>query len=96
MTVRLQTIRAAILAVAVCASAALAAPPVAAQPAGSVSDPVATAIAAELDTLMAQEVDSIQGTPKSTPPSRVRHWCRASHRMRRSASSGGAASGAVA
>ena len=41
-------------------------------------------------------IDSIQGTPKSTPPSRVRHWCRASHRMRRSASSGGAASGAVA
>ncbi len=62
MTGRLQAIRAAILAVAVCASAALAAPPAAAQPAGTISDPVATAIAAELDTLMAAEVDSIQGT----------------------------------
>jgi len=62
MTIRLQTVRAAIFAVVACASAALAAPPVAAQPAGAVSDPVATAIAAELDTLMAAEVDSIQGT----------------------------------
>ncbi len=41
-------------------------------------------------------IESIHGTPKSTPPRRVRHWCRASQRIRRSASRGGAASGSVA
>ena len=41
-------------------------------------------------------MDSIHGTPKSTPPRSVRHCRRASHRMRRSASWGGAASASIA
>ena len=41
-------------------------------------------------------IESIHGTPKSTPPRRVRHCRRASQRSRRSASCGGAASASVA
>jgi murein L,D-transpeptidase YcbB/YkuD len=62
MTVSLRTALASILLVIACVSGTLVASRVAAQATGAISDPVATAIAAELDTLMAAEVDSIQGT----------------------------------
>jgi len=62
LTRRLRAIRAVILTAAACAATFLPPQQLLAQAAGAVSDPVATAIAAELDTLMAHEVDSIQGT----------------------------------
>jgi murein L,D-transpeptidase YcbB/YkuD len=61
MTRRLRLARTTMLAIA-CAAALLSSPPVFSQTAGTMADPVATAIAAELDALMAPDVDSIQGT----------------------------------
>jgi len=62
MTVRVPAIRASFLAVAACA-AALMSPlqAVRSQDTGTVSDPVAAAIAAELEALMSPDVDSIRG-----------------------------------
>ncbi len=63
MTRRLRMIRAATLAAVACAAALmLPLQAVRSQASGTLADPVATAIAAELDTLMSAEVDSIQGT----------------------------------
>ena len=63
MTVRLRMIHAAIPAALACAAALmLSLQAVRAQTTGTIADPIATAIAAELDALMAPEVHSIQGT----------------------------------
>ncbi len=63
MTVRLRMIHAAIPAALACAAALmLSLQAVRAQTTETIADPIATAIAAELDALMAPEVHSIQGT----------------------------------
>ena len=62
MTARMPAPGAAILAAFACAAAFLLLPQAArSQDSGAVSDPVATAIAAELEALMSPDVDSVQG-----------------------------------
>lgn len=63
MTWHMQVMRATNIAAIACAAAfMLPLQAVRSQATETIADPVATAIAAELDALMAQEVDSIQGT----------------------------------